>query len=265
MKKRIIIISIWVTLIVGLVVLVYVLEKKHNEKKCSKVEIKINYKDDNYFVTVDDIKAMINKKDDSLVGKSLSNINVSEIEKKISASPYILKTEVYSTVEGVIKINAIQRKPIARVINKFNLSYYIDEEGMLMPLSPKYVARVIVANGDITDLYSPFIKLKVDSGKTADTLVKKTAVYKIYMLSKFIDADEFWKAQIGQIYFSESGDIELIPLLGDNRIIFGDISDIKEKFVNLKAFYEKALSEVGWNYYKTINIKFKNQIVCSKK
>jgi cell division protein FtsQ len=265
MKKRIIIISIWVTLIVGLVVLVYLMGKKHSEKKCSKVEIKINYKDENYFVTVDDIKALINKKGDSLVGKPLSNINISDIEKRISASPYIQHTDVYSTVEGVIKINATQRKPIARVINRYNLSYYIDEEGKLMPLSPKYVARVIIVNGNIGDLYTPFIELKVDSGKTSDSLMKKTVLYKIYMLTKFIDGDEFWKAQIGQIYISESGDIELIPLLGDNRIIFGDISDMKEKFVNLKAFYEKGLSKVGWNYYKTINIKFKNQIVCSKK
>ena len=32
-----------------------------------------------------------------------------------------------------------------------------------------------------------------------------------------------------------------------------------------KAFYEKGLNNVGWNNYTKINIKFENQIICTKR
>ena len=33
---------------------------------------------------------------------------------------------------------------------------------------------------------------------------------------------------------------------------------------NLLAFYKQAMPKVGWNAYKTINLKYTNQIVCER-
>jgi cell division protein FtsQ len=37
------------------------------------------------------------------------------------------------------------------------------------------------------------------------------------------------------------------------------------KLENLKLFYQKALPKVGWERYSSINLKYKNQIVCTIK
>jgi cell division protein FtsQ len=48
--------------------------------------------------------------------------------------------------------------------------------------------------------------------------------------------------------------------------VFGDAKDFEEKFEKLKTFYTEGLNKTdGWNKYSTINIKYKNQVVCTKK
>jgi cell division protein FtsQ len=77
-----------------------------------------------------------------------------------------------------------------------------------------------------------------------------------------LDSSEFWKAQIEQIYIGN--DVELVPLAGSHIIVLGNFQDIDEKMNKLLVFYQHGLNKVGWNIYETINLKYKNQIVCSK-
>ncbi|MEP7169164.1 MAG: cell division protein FtsQ, partial [Bacteroidota bacterium] len=76
--------------------------------------------------------------------------------------------------------------------------------------------------------------------------------------------DAFWNAQVEQIYVTEQSEIELIPRVGNHRIILGDASQLDEKFNKLMIFYKQGLNNTGWNNYNTINLKFTNQVVCTK-
>jgi len=70
---------------------------------------------------------------------------------------------------------------------------------------------------------------------------------------------------IEQLYINKKSEFELIPKIGNHTILFGDIKEMKDKFEKLIAFYKQGISKSGWNKYKTINLKFKNQVVCTKK
>jgi cell division protein FtsQ len=59
--------------------------------------------------------------------------------------------------------------------------------------------------------------------------------------------------------------VELTPTVGSQQIILGKIENYKENLEKLRLFYEKGLSKVGWNNYSVINLKYKNQVVCTKK
>ena len=87
----------------------------------------------------------------------------------------------------------------------------------------------------------------------------------LFYLTNVIRHDKFWNAQVEQIYIEPNQDIVLIPRVGDHKIIFGDTSNALEKFENLLVFYQKALPKVGWQTYHTINVKFKGQLVCSRR
>ena len=80
----------------------------------------------------------------------------------------------------------------------------------------------------------------------------------------YISKDAFLDSFIDQIFVNEHGEIELVPKLGDHTIIMGNGPEIREKLENLRSFYLQVMNKIDWNTYKTINLKFKNQVVCSK-
>ena len=50
-----------------------------------------------------------------------------------------------------------------------------------------------------------------------------------------------------------------------DMLTLGTLDEFEEKLANLKLFYEQAIPKVGWEKYSMINLKYKNQIVCTKK
>ena len=121
-----------------------------------------------------------------------------------------------------------------------------------MPASAEYASRVPVVSGNITDNGK-------DIGEPALPTLKN-----VFTLAQHIENNQFLKSLIEQIYVAPNGDYVLIPKVGNHDIVFGSIDDMDEKFNNLYLFYQEALPNVGWNKYKTINLKFKGQIVATK-
>jgi len=88
---------------------------------------------------------------------------------------------------------------------------------------------------------------------------------KIYILAAKIQEDEFLNALIDQIYVKPNQEFELIPKAGLSFIEFGDIENIDDKLKRLKIFYIKGKEKINWTIYKSINLKYENQVVCTKK
>ena len=88
----------------------------------------------------------------------------------------------------------------------------------------------------------------------------------IYELAKYLASDSLMSGLITQAYVNEEREIELYPAVGNQKIIFGDATGIEDKFEKLKTFYKEGLNSINnWNKYSTINLKYKNQVVCTKK
>jgi len=258
--KRYFFILIWVIFVTGIIVLLGFVNAEHKNSKCNDFNVSINLNNSGCFITEDEIKSQVYQSFDSLKGKLLSEINTEDIESMINKDPYIEQANVYFTVNGKLKIDVVQRKPVVRVITKSNHNFYIDDNGVLMPLNKDHVVRVLIASGNIGNSLLPPAKLKLQS----DSLDKNRILFKIYSLAKFINKNKFLNTQIEQIYINKENGIELIPKVGKHLILFGDIDNMEEKFENLIAFYKKGLSKVGWDKYKKINLKYKNQVVCTK-
>lgn len=241
----------WVICLAGLTVLMSFIDAKKKTVVCTKVKILIPGADN--FIEREEIDAILQQSQGSLVGRNLAAINLQHIEKSIKANPYIAYATVYADMNGVIQISVQQRQPVLRVINAAGQDYYIDSNGLKMPVSPNFTANVLAANGNIMEHFS---------GKV-DTLVTRLAV-DLYKVALYVKKDTLWDAQIEQLYVNEAKDIEMTPRLGNQRIVLGNADSLETKMRNLRIFYKKAMPKVGWNAYKTINVKYMNQIVCEK-
>ncbi len=227
-----------------------------NEQKQLEVRsvvININHETGNFFIDEADVSRITQTfHGDLLQGSMVQDLNLKGMEEILRDDPYVAEANMYTDIKGTLFIDVIQRKPIARVINSNRVSYYIGSFGEKMPSSAKFTARVPVCSGHIND------------NGLSTGLIDSTIVEGLYKLSSFIHQDEFWTAQIMQIYVTPEQEFELIPRLGEHRIIFGGAEDIEEKFDKLMLFYKEGLRNVGWGKYKSINLKYHDQVVCTK-
>lgn len=262
--KKYLNIAFWILVAVYFFVVLGFVKGKQKDALCTSVNVVVKDTLKHHFVDKDDLVQLIDNHAGGVLGSPMSEINVSEIEKMITNQPYIKSAEVYKTINGNINIEIKQRNPIIRIINENNLGFYIDNEGELLPLSKKISLRLPVANGHIK--FYPDLTSSVNifaEGYKDDENAK--VLRELSTLASFINEDVFWQAQIEQIYVDKNFEFELVPLVGSQIILLGKIDNYKDKFRNLEATYKKGFLYKGWNKYKTINLKYHNQVICERK
>ena len=91
---------------------------------------------------------------------------------------------------------------------------------------------------------------------------------KLTTFVKWMENDDFWRSEIVQITArtTESGaiDLELTPRSGNYTILFGRLDDAEQKLDKLLRFYREGLGKAGWDRYRTINVKYAGQVVCTE-
>lgn len=242
---------LWLISLGGLITLMSFIEIKKSTLKCKDVKVLLPGQFN--FIERDEVDRILMENAGAMVGKDLNEINIHKLENALKANPFIEFAKVYADMTGVIHVQIRQREPVLRVVNMANLHFYIDGNGNKIPLSDNYTAKVLVASGLIDEDFTG----RVDTLKTEMAMdLFRTALY--------IKSDSLWDNQIEQLFVDLKGDIEMVPRVGGHKIILGSADSLQIKFRNLLVFYKKAIPKVGWDAYKSINLKYANQIVCEK-
>lgn len=263
--KKILHIFLWVIILSGIVTTMAFVNKANKQAVVQKAFIHLGKTEENAFITEADILNLIQPGAQQFKAAASEKFPVHVLEKKIMQLPAVKDVQVYKNLNGTLHVDVEQRKPIVRVFNLSGESYYIDETGSLMPLSHNYTAHVLIVNGNLNDKYANRYHLSIADIAANDTLANISMLDDIYELAMFISKNAFWKAQIEHINVNKDFEFELYPRVGNHRIVFGDKNNMHEKFARLLIFYKKVLNEIGWNEYESINIKYNNQIVCTKR
>ncbi len=194
-----------------------------------------------YFITRTMVNKLLIQNNDSVTNIRKDQLDLDVLEERLRANEMIQDAEVYLSVNGTLGAKIKQRTPIARIAT--NDSFYIDSEGKAMPLSKVSSAHV------------PFVEGKVD----------KKALKKVYTLAKYIAEDDFLKKNIVAIVQNENFTFDLKLRANDFVVLFGKVENIEKKVNNFKAFYKKAVKDKTLNDYTKVDLKFTNQVVCTKK
>lgn len=230
-------------LVIYTIVMMAFVDNRRSDEYCNAVRVSILDSVQNRFVEPDDVIELLRKGKFVFVGEQWDNISYEDLEIYMRHHSSIKEAECYRTVDGGLQIDITQRRPMARVVTSTS-SYYIDEDAEVMPLSDLYAAHVVVLTGYVT---------------------KEMAQNELYQLVSFLRENRLWYSMFLQIDVAKNGDVILIPRAGNHEIILGKIEFLEEKFLQLETLYKSEFNEMGWNRYKTINLKFKGQIICTKK
>ncbi len=245
----------WLALILLIGVLLVNMVKKKQTAKTAEVVVNIEHlPDGNNLLTRGDVFEMLDRSFGySMEGIPQNTVDVERIEKVLKENPFVLDAETFLGADNTIQIDIEQRIPVIRIIDKMEASYYFDMDGNKMPTSKHFTARVLVATGNISPHTPEFMERE------------HHPLNQLFDLSKKILADDLYRPMIEQIYVNNKREYILAPKLGNQKIFLGKYTNTDIKLENLKVFYRKAVANEGWRKYKSIDLRFKGQVIAEKR
>lgn len=253
----------WALFAVAIIGVLFLARKNQDEAIVLNPNISISVVDENAFLTETELLVRLKRLNLFYPNQLVKNLNTAAIEENIRKMHEVEEVDVYKQLGGNWGIKLKVRQPYARIFNRFGESFYVDSKGATMDPTPNFTARILVFTGNIKDRSD---SLLVEDIESDPKLKNERSLDEIFHIAKVIHENPFLTAQISQVHRDKWGDFILIPRVGAQRIVLGPAPserDVSEKLKKLIVFYTNGLPYVGWNKYKTINLKYRNQVVCT--
>ena len=196
--------------------------------------------ENNLFITNQTVSKLLIQNYGDVKNVAKETLVLSELENTLKSNPMIKTAQVYVAVNGALNAEIEQKSPLARVST--NASYYIDNDGLFMPLSNNYSARVPLVTG----------------------YVEKNNLKQVHKLALKIKNDDFLRKHVFEIYQDANRKLYLKLRKCDFLVKLGNVRFLDKKINNLKAFYKKNLKDKTLNNYSKVNLQFENQVICTK-
>lgn len=241
MKKKTKIISI--VIVVLLAILVVAANVWRRKSLVRDIRADIEYNGVDTLVTGQQISDLIRNGIPDISSKMVRDVDLKAVERIAATSPFLYNCKAGISIGGAVVVFATQRRPIVRICVKDH-EFYLDDQGQQVPNSEVGFCDVMVANGN------------VDS---------KDALKSVWVLANYLDQHPDLSPLFDQIYRDTKGDLFLTPKLGNHVVQVGDTGNLDDKFHNLVALYTRGLPQVGWEKYSQISVKYKGQVVCTRR
>jgi cell division protein FtsQ len=224
-----------------LVIFLFSFTSKRNSKRKLTKSTVVFVGENALFLKQESVNKLLIENNSKATTVRKDRLDLNKLERVLNAQAMIERADVFVSIDGVLKAVVKQKTPIARVFNDEG-SFYIDSEGNKMPLSANFTARVPLVSGEINK-------------KNSEDLFK---------LFKVIYDDGFLKKNIIGIKVMPNGSLLMLNRNYDFQIDFGNMINVERKFKNYKAFFQKVSLDSSLNKYKKIDLRFTEQVVCTK-
>ena len=236
----------------ALIVLFVVAWKAKEEKKCTSIQIElVGENTAALFMDEKEILQIIHEQGVK-EGLPIGDVNLNTLEKYLQTIRWVKNVELFLDNTQSLQVRIEQRIPIARIFTASGNSFYIDKEGLQLPLKQLTVLRLPV-----------FTNFPSDQQKLSkpDSLLLNDILH----FTKAVATDSFFMAQTAQVNIATNGDFELVPSVGDHLVLIGSVENIEDKLNRLYTFYKKVWVQSCLNAHQVIDCRFDNQIVALKK
>lgn len=214
-----------------------------SKNACKGIDIEIVKGHSIDSVTWKGVLAEINRYPEKIVGMQIPTINTRKLENYLCGFPQFEDVVCNFSTDGRLRVKVTPMVPEIRVFED-SASYYINKDGKRM-----------------TSKASFFVDVPVVSGRFNDKFQAKD----VLPVTRFISSDPMLKQLIGMVRAEDDDNIILVPRIHGHVINFGDTNRLAEKRQALLAIYKKVLPYKGWEEYDTISVKFKGQVVATRR
>ena len=253
MVKKILSIVVWVITAGALVALFVFARENYLDKPIQSVTL-IPESDSGFVkrsVLHDDIVSMC-------VNKKVGTANMLEIQQKLNDNPWIESNTSYIDLDGHLNVSFKEYEPQLRIFGKDGRSVYLTNEGMVIPSSSIYTPYVLIASGNF-DIQKDSVAYQLN-----DSIHQDINLINALYWFKAINANSFIKNCTGQLYCNPKNEFELTVRGIEAKVVVGDTCFAADKLKRLEIFMKQRINNQETKTFKSINLNFKNQIVCTK-
>ena len=240
-KKSKIVSLVTVLLLVVLVVMANVWRRQSPVKG---VRVDVDYGRADTLVEAIQVEEMIRAAIPGLMATKLRDVDLEAVERVAATSPFLTDCKAGTSIGGEVVVFATQRRPIVRICTS-GRQYYLDNTGHELPDSEIGWSDVIVASGSITP--------------------DKKSQKEVWTIANYLDNHPDLSPLFDQIYRDDKGDLYLTPKLGNHVVQLGNTENLDDKFHRLMAIYQRGLTQVGWEKYSQLSVKYRGQVVCTRR
>jgi cell division protein FtsQ len=239
---------LWVGVGLCSFVLLIAARMQRSEELCKNVVVNIQSADQGTYISEKEILNRISDNHPELLkNQNVRSFNLSKLEALLEQHLWIRNAELFFDIKNVLHVDVEERMPVGRIFSADGESFYVDELGIQLPVNGNQIANVPVFTG-FPQLTKPLL--------AKDSLL----LMQVRDMGAYILKHEFWSAQIEQVHI-DNYNMELIPKLGKHQILFGEGTQIEQKFKRLMLFYKHVLHKAGWNYYSVLDLRYDKQLV----
>ena len=199
---------------------------------------------DSRFVSVPDVVIETGVDPDTLTACLRRNFDLRALEERLNASDKLQSANVTLHSNVRVHVDVTPMVPVARVFEPGKPSYYINATGKRISAELRYHIDVPVLVG------------RFDSVHPARRLLP---------LLDYIASHPKAGAMVATVTQEADGNIIIVPNIVGHVVNFGDTSRVSEKFALLREFYRKVAPVKGWNTYDTIAVKWRGQVVATRR
>lgn len=243
---------LWLVISGGVLILLIAANGNKKKNICAGHRITIKSLHDQLFIDELEVLRLLGSSTGGQIkNEPLSSFNLRKLEELLEGNVWIRDAELWFDNKDLLHVSVTERSPIARIFTTAGNSFYIDQTIRRMPLSERISVSIPVFTG--------FPEKKLWSAK--DSLL----LHATREIAEFISSDRFWSSQVAQIDISNTKEFDIVPLIGNHTIKFGNAENVAQKFNKLFVFYEKVLSKTGFEKYSTIDIQYSGQVIGTRK
>lgn len=219
--------------------------READRHKCTGIIVKVTGSDNPKIIdrTKSGIVTELSRYPESITGVPVHNVDTRKIEKYLSAISNFESVNCMINSDNHLLVEARPLEPVMRVFDA-GKSYYINREGKRIEAKAEFFSDVPVVCGNFTKRFTP-----------RDVLP----------LVRYIEKDPQLSNLVGMIVARDRRNLLLVPRIKGHVVNFGDTTRMAEKSKNLFLFYRKVMPHKGWMEYDTISVKFRDQIVATRR
>jgi cell division protein FtsQ len=184
--------------------------------------------------------------------RPVQSFDLHRLETTLEKNIWVQKSRLFFDNNNLLHIDVIERVPVTRIFMEDGNSFYLDSNGVQLPLLTQRPLRLPVFTG------YPVMK---SGHRRADSVLAAG----VSQISTFLRRDPYWMAQVAQVNITPDRTFELERETGTHRINLGDGNDIAAKFHRLFLFDQQVLSRVGLERYERIDVSYAGQVVATRK